>query len=123
MSIMKKDTCFYDWLPIICYMAVWLISYGAFFVFCPGGEMAYWMLVFWIVMPLAAVITACKLGQKRRWPMIWAILFSLFYGVMYMLIRYVTFGHHGAGLEWHLMFIGAIFFLAGFVTGRGMMKK
>ena len=74
-------------------------------------------------MPFATVMTAYKLGQKARWPMIWVILFTLFYGVMYMLIRYVTFGYHGVGLEWHLMIFGAMFFLGGFVTGRGTMKR
>ncbi len=111
------------WKPLAAYLIIWLVMYGMFFVFCPGGEMAYWMLAFWIVLPLAAVISAYKLGKKHRWTWMQSVLFTIFYGVMYMLIRYVTFGHHGIGLEGHLVIIGAIFFLAGFVIGRGTIIR
>ena len=120
---MRKDTFFDNWKPVIFYLVIWLISYSAFFLFCPGGEMDYWILIFWIIIPLVTVITAYKLGKNDRWSMLQMSLFTFFYGVMYMLIRYITFGHHGVGLEWHLLLIGAILFLAGFVTGRGTIKN
>lgn len=112
------------WQPVIAYCVIWLISYGAFFLFCPGGEMAYWILIFWIVLPLAAIITAYEIGQNSQWMAMQTILLTVFYGVMYMLIHCVTFEYYRTiGTSVYLLIPGILFFLFGFVIGRGAMKK
>ena len=120
---MRKDII-NQWIPVIAYCVIWLISCGAFFLFCPGGEMAYWMIIFWVVMPLAAIVTAYKAGKNGQWTAIQIILLAVFYGAMYMLIRCVTFEYYRNIItSWYLLIPGMLFFAFGFVIGRGTVKN
>ena len=131
-----KNNAIFDfgkWKPVIVYSIIWLIAYGAFFLAGSGGAMAYWMIVFWVVLPLAAIMTAVQAGRNRAWMKSESLFLAVFYGVMYMLAPYVTFGlanvrafgHRSTvtGLEIWLLIPGMLFFIAGFVIGRGMNSR
>ena len=44
--------------PLIVYFIIWLISYAVFFMADPGDAMGYWIVAFWGVLPIAAIISS-----------------------------------------------------------------
>lgn len=119
-----KNNIVNRWKPIIAYLFVWLVMCGVFRLFCPGGEMAYWMITFWAVLPLAAIVTAYKAGKNVHWTAMQIVLLTVFYGAMYMLIRCVTFEYYRTiGTSWYLLIPGMLFFVFGFVIGRGTVIR
>ena len=63
-KILKKRS---GWLPVTIYMAVWLFCVGWFWLGMDGGGwiMAYTILAFMVLMPLAALVSAFLLAWKR----------------------------------------------------------
>lgn len=73
------------------YLGIWAISLVVFWIFAQDDDaMAYAILVFYVLLPVATVITAFFIGKndyygKRKW------LYSVLFGIMYMLAEYATF--------------------------------
>ena len=60
-KILKKRS---GWLPVTIYMVVWLFCVGWFWLGMDGGGwiMAYTILAFMVLMPLAALVSAFLLA-------------------------------------------------------------
>ena len=120
--------------PLIVYFIIWLISYAVFFMTDPGDAMGYWIVAFWGVLPIAAIISSIFLGQNKTLNSKALIPIGVYYGVMYMMVPYLTFkmaNYHAQiaavrnGLpmpDIKLFFVGVLFFIAGYAIGRVIDK-
>ena len=123
------------WYPVLIYVAIWFLSVCVYFMMSPSDAMGYWILFFWIVLPLAAFLTAYRIGRQKEWGYGLLAVMALFYGVMYMLSRYVTFtiGNRLIGALYGqitlpspdvvLIVPGLLFFLAGVLLGRKVVNS
>ena len=100
----------------------------------PGDAMGYWIVAFWGVLPIAAIISSIFLGQNKTLNSKALIPIGVYYGVMYMIAPYLTFkmaNYHAQiaavrnGLpmpDIKLFFVGVLFFIAGYAIGRVIDK-
>lgn len=79
-------------LPLIVYLGIWTCCLVLFWGFTDGSDaMGYSILCFWIVLPLAILIVSYLIGKRNDWGnKKWLLL--IFFGIMYMLAEYGTFG-------------------------------
>lgn len=79
---------------ISVYLLIWAVLVILFWPGnCASGSdaMGFSLLAFYVVLPVTTLVTAFMIGKDRLWgPSKWLML--IFYGVMYMLAEYVTFG-------------------------------
>ena len=118
------------WMPVFIYLLTWLVSYAVFFLISPSDAMAYWIIFFWIVLPLSAVGTSVIIGKNGYLNKIELLFLACFYGLAYMMIHTVTFWRskmfgypiwENPYLE--MIIYGALFFLVGIVIGKMIQKK
>ena len=73
------------------YLLIWAFAMIVFWFFTGGSDaMSYSLLFLWIILPVTTFIVSVVIGKnnfwkKRKW------VFTLFFGVMYMLAGYATF--------------------------------
>ena len=77
--------------PIVMYSAVWVVSILAFWLTSLSRDaMAYSLLVFYLLLPVATLIISYMIGRDKRWgKMKWIV--PVLFGEMYMLAEYLTF--------------------------------
>ena len=126
MKNVLDKTTIQQYKSLIVYFIIWLISYAVFFVIDPGDAMGYWIVAFWGVLPIAAIISSIFLGQNKTLNSKALIPIGVYYGVMYMMAPYLTFrmaNYHAQiatvqnGLpmpDIKLFFVGVLFFIAGY---------
>jgi hypothetical protein len=96
----------------------------------PGDAMGYWIVAFWGVLPIAAIISSLFIGKNKTLGSKALIAIGVYYGVMYMMAPYLTFkmaNYHAQiaavrnGLpmpDIKLFFVGVLFFIAGYAIGK-----
>ena len=113
------------WMPVFIYLLTWLLSYAVSFLMDPGDAMAYWIIFFWLVLPLSAVITAIIIGKNDSFSRVALLFLACFYGLAYMMIHTVTFWRSKM-FEYPIwenpyletILYGALFFVVGVVIGK-----
>ena len=134
MKNVLDKTTIQQYKSLIVYFIIWLISYAVFFVIDPGDAMGYWIVAFWGVLPIAAIISSIFLGQNKTLNSKALIPIGVYYGVMYMMAPYLTFkmaNYHAQiaavrnGLpmpDIKLFLFGVLFFIIGYAIGRVIDK-
>lgn len=74
----------------LAYFSIWAISVLSFWFIPPGDEMAYTLLVIYMLLPLIIFITSFLIGMNDYYGG-WKWLFSALFGTMYFLAGYGTF--------------------------------
>lgn len=122
------------WMPVMLYFIVWLISYGVFFIISPGDAMEYWLLFIWGALPITALITSAQIGMNGQWNKAALAILGIGYGVMYMMLPYMTYSMANYwskiaamrnGLptpDFELLLWGILFFVVGFIGGKVIVK-
>lgn len=106
------------------YLAIWALSLIVFWFFTVGSDaMGYSVMFLWVLLPVTTFVISLLLarnGATGRWT--W--LFSIMFGVMYMLAEYGTFGaaNMAAFLKYNLpefsmIGVGAVISLLGIGAG------
>ena len=118
------------WLPIMIYIFTWLFSCLMFFIVDPGDAMAYWIIFFWLVLPLSAVITSIIIGKNDSFSRVALLFLACFYGLAYMMIYTVTFWRSKMFVYpiWEnpyleMLLPGILFFVFGVAIGKLIQKK
>ena len=77
---------------IMTYLGIWAISLIAFWFFTDGSDaMGYSILFLWILLPVTTFIISLLIGENNCFDN-WKWLYSILFGIMYMLAEYATFG-------------------------------
>ncbi len=75
---------------IIIYLCIWALPIAVFWIVGRIDALAYAVVVFYFVLPLATIIASIFIGKDEEWRDIrWIMLLS--FGLMYMLSYYLTF--------------------------------
>lgn len=128
-SVTSKNT----WpqiIPLVSYLAVWMASLIAFWLLSSGSDaLGYSILFLWGLLPAATLASSFFIGKHDDWGRgRW--LFSLFFGIMYLLAEYTTFG--AANMiafgklnqpEWLMLPVGVVISLAGIGAGSGISRR
>ena len=126
----KQNGKIMQYRPLVVYFIIWLVSYAVFFMTDPGDAIGYWIVAFWGVLPIAAIISSIFLGQNKTLNSKALIPIGVYYGVMYMMAPYLTFkmvNYHAQiaairnglpMLDIKLFFVGVLFFIAGYAIGK-----
>lgn len=76
---------------IMTYLSIWAISLIAFWFFTDGSDaMGYSILFLWILLPVTTFIISLLIGENNCFGN-WKWLYSIVFGIMYMLAEYATF--------------------------------
>ncbi len=115
-------------IALLVYLLVWATAIIAFWFFTDGSDaMGYNLLYLWIILPVTTLVVSILIGKgslKGKW------VFTLFFGVMYMLAEYSTFRmanniafHKLNTPDWGMLAAGAIISLLGMLVGVLVRKK
>ena len=75
---------------VLVYLLIWTVTIVSFWWTSGSDAMGYGLLAFYIVLPLATLVTSVFIGKDEGWASSrW--LMMLFFGVMYMLGPFATF--------------------------------
>lgn len=78
---------------IASYLVIWIAAIVVFWVFAityAEGAMGYSLVFFWIILPATTLVVSFLIGRNDYWGRgKW--VFSIGFGVMYMLAEYATF--------------------------------
>ncbi|MGN0542357.1 MAG: helix-turn-helix domain-containing protein [Acutalibacteraceae bacterium] len=90
-DVVKKKNKLSKLILICSYLVIWAAALLVFWLFADGSDaMAYSLIVFWFVLPVATVTVCALIGANGWWGK--GKWFSpLILGVMYMLAEYATF--------------------------------
>lgn len=123
-NVVKSNATRNKIMTLLSYMVVWAISIVVFWFFTDGSDaMAYSLVFLWIILPVTTGIVSILIGKNDFWGKgKW--LFTLFFGVMYMLAEYSTFAMANSiafqklnSLEWGMLPAGAIISAIGMLIG------
>ena len=107
--------------PLALYCIVWLLCIGYFWAFVYGDALGYAVLVFFLILPLAALIASLLMGLYKGWgKRTW--FFPLVLSAGHLLADYFTFklastiSHHKFNPpDWSLLLPGLVCGLAGMI--------
>lgn len=112
------------------YVLVWAVALLVYHLLMgPADGMDFWLVFLIGVLPFAEVVLSFLLGKmdcggQRKW------LFAIFFGVMYMLAEYLTFGlsnmlnqHHWVEPQWNMGTKGILLSLLGLVIGDWLRRS
>lgn len=76
---------------IVAYLGIWAVSLIAFWFFIDGSDaMAYSIIFLWIPLPVTTFIISLLIGKNNCFGS-WKWMYSIVFGIMYMLAEYATF--------------------------------
>jgi len=109
--------------PLIVYSAIWILSVAFFWIFVHGDALAYGLGVFFLILPLAALVSSLLMGLRKAWgKRTW--LFPLVPAAGHLLADYFTFKlannlsqHKINTPDWTLLLPGLICGVAGTILG------
>lgn len=112
---------------IAIYLGIWAISLISFWFFNSASDaMGYSIMYLWILLPATTFVVSLLIGKGNYWG-IWKWLFTVVFGVMYMLAEYATFSaanmaaFHKFNLpEFNMIPIGTIISFVGMGIGFGI---
>ena len=116
------------YFPLALYAVVWCICVGSGWIFVHGDAMGYGLLVFFLFLPLAAIVSSLLMGLHRSWNRsTW--LFPLIPAAGHMLADYLTFklansiSHHKCNLpDWNLLIPGLVCAVIGLLIGIAVAR-
>ena len=110
---------------IASYLVIWIAAIVVFWAFAVRheGAMGYSLVFFWIILPATTLVVSFLIGRNDYWGGgKW--VFSIGFGVMYMLAEYATFSMANNLLfnkvnmpEISMTFTGAVISLIGMALG------
>lgn len=116
-------------IPILLYIIVWILCVCFFWLFVHGDAFGYGVLVFFLLLPLAALVSSLLMGlykgwKKRTW------LFPLVPSAGHVLADYVTFKlantlatYNLNTPDWSLVLPGLVYGLIGMIIGRIISRR
>lgn len=104
---------------IISYLLIWTISAAFYWIFAtPSDAMAYALVFFWILQPLTIFILSLIMGINHYFGELkW--LSPLIFGVMFMLLTFVTFDLNSSP-EFSVILVGAVISVIGLALGSAI---
>lgn len=76
---------------IVTYLGIWAISLIAFWFFHSGSDaLGYSIMYLWVLLPVTTFVISLLIGKNNYWGN-WKWLFTIGFGIMYMLAEYATF--------------------------------
>lgn len=109
------------------YLGIWTISLISFWVFESGSDaMGYSIMYLWVLLPVTTFVISLIIGKNNYWER-WKWLFTIAFGIMYMLAEYATFSAANMVTfnkvnmpELIMLLIGAMISLVGMGAGVGI---
>ena len=114
-------------LLIIVYLGIWAVSIIAFWFFINESDaMGYSIMVMWGILPVTTFAISLIIGKnnymgKRKW------IFSVVFGIMYMLAEYATFSTANMitfkkinAPQFEMILVGIIVSIVGMGIGSGI---
>ena len=78
-------------IPVAAYLVIWVVCVAVFWLDGQTEAMGYALMVFWLALPLTTFVLSVFMGRDEAWQNLrWLML--LFFGLMYMLADFATFG-------------------------------
>lgn len=110
--------------PLTLSFIVWFLCVGYFWIFVHGDTFGYGILVFFLILPLTALITSLMMGLHRHWDSrTWCFL--LIPAAGHLLTDYFTFKlannlatHKLNAPDWSLLLPGLVCGLIGMAIGQ-----
>ncbi len=113
---------------ILSYMIVWAVSVIVFWSVGEVDAAAYSIFVLWLLLPTVTFVTSLLTGKASESNKKW--LWSLFFGVMYMLAEYLSFSlanmvafNKTNAPDFTCLIIGAVISLIGLAAGHLIKKR
>ncbi len=90
-NVVKSKNKFGRLLLIITYLLIWSAALIVYWFFTSGSDaMGYSLMFLWVLLPVSTFVISLLIGKNDYWGKgKW--LWSIFFGVMYMLAEYGTF--------------------------------
>ena len=109
--------------PLIVYSVIWILSVALFWIFVHGDALAYSLGVFFMILPLAALVSSLLMGLRKGWgKRTWC--FPLVPAAGHLLADYFTFKlannlsqHKINTPDWPLLLPGLVCGLIGVILG------
>ena len=129
-NVVKSNTNRSKIITILVYLLIWSAAMIVFWFFTDGSNaMGYSLMFLWIILPVTTFAVSFIIGKNDFWGKgKWT--FAIFFGVMYMLAEYGTFGmanniafHKLNHPEWRMMVAGAIIAFIGMTVGTLINRK
>ena len=131
-NVVKSKTRLSKMALIMSYLVIWAVAIIVFWVFTmkySGDAMGYSLMFLWIILPVSTFVISFLIGkndywEKKKW------LFSIGFGIMYMLAEYATFSMANNVTfnkvnipDFSMIIAGAVISLAGMGIGHAIAKK
>ncbi len=129
-NTVKSKTKFSKLMLLLSYLLIWTAAIIVFWVFMSGSDaMGYSLMFLWVILPVSTFIISFLISKNNYWGKgKW--LFSLGFGIMYMLAEYATFSMANNIAfdkinvpEYTMIPIGVIISLAGMGIGHLLFIK
>ena len=129
-NVVKSNTKRNKIFTILSYLLIWSIAMIVFWFFTNGSNaMGYSLLYLWIILPVTTFFVSVIIGINDFWG-IRKWVFTLIFGVMYMLAEYGTFKMANNiafnklnTLDWGMIADGTIISAIGMLIGSLFNKK
>lgn len=79
-------------IPLAVFLGIWAIAIIYFWLFLDGADAMGWSILYlYLLLPITTFIASLLIGKNKEWDTSKWFL-PIFFGVMYMLSTYLTFG-------------------------------
>ena len=129
-NVVKSNIKRNKMITILSYLLIWAIAMIAFWFFKDDSSaMGYSLLYLWVILPVTTFFVSVIIGINDFWGIKkWA--FTVFFGIMYMLVEYGTFKMANNiafnklnAPDWGMIVVGAIISAIGMLIGSLFNKK
>lgn len=127
-NVVKSRQKLSNLVTILSYMIIWAVSVIVFWAVNEVDAAVYSILVLWLVLPTVTFVTSALIGKNFESDKKW--LWSIFFGMMYMLAEYLSFSLANMVLfnkinapDFYCLVIGCALSLVGMAIGHFVKKK
>ena len=111
---------------ISTYLGIWAVSLISFWLFSRGDALGHTIMFLLVILPVTIFVTSLLIGKNNYWGK-WKWIFTIIFGIMYMLADYATFSTANMIAfekinmpQFEMVPMGAIISLVGMGIGFGI---